>query len=189
MFEEVLIAGFGGQGIIFAGRLLCEAALAEGKQVACAVSYGPEMRGGTANSSVVISDEPIGSTVVTHPTVAIVMNGPSMTKFEPRVRPSGLLIVNRTLVHQESRREGIETTHVPASAMAGRIGNKDVANVVLLGVLLAARPVVSPGALREALDKMLPKGRADLRVMNDKALRMGMEWVKRSRLAVSTTGG
>lgn len=176
MLEEIVIAGFGGQGVIFAGRLLCEAALAEGKQVACAVSYGPEMRGGTANCSVIISDEPIGSLVVNRPTVAVVMNEPSLAKFEPRVKESGLLIVNRSLVSHESRRQDIQALYIPATELALHIGNKAVANLVLIGALVAVRPVVSAQAVMASLVKILPRFiGAGLVAINQQAFHMGLE--------------
>lgn len=183
MFEEILVAGFGGQGVIFAGRLLCEAAMLDGKQVACSVSYGPEMRGGTANCSVIISDDPIGSLVVTHPTVAILMNEPSMSKFESRVRPGGLLIVNESLVPYKSARGNIEGLYIPATEMAAQLGNRAVANLILVGALLAAKPLASETAVRASLEKMIGKTRPGLLATNEEALRAGRNRVEAMNLA------
>lgn len=183
MFEEILIAGFGGQGVIFAGRLLCEAAMLDGKQVACSVSYGPEMRGGTANCSVIISDEPIGSLVVTHPTVAVVMNEPSMARFEPRVRSGGLLIVNESLVPYKSTRGNIKGLYIPATGMAAQLGNRAVANLILVGSLLAVKPLASEIAVRASLEKMLGKGRLALLPTNEEALRAGRNRIEAMNLA------
>lgn len=186
MLEEILIAGFGGQGVIFAGRLLSEAALAEDKQVACAVSYGPEMRGGTANCSVILSDEPIGSLVVTHPTVAIIMNEPSMVKFEPRVGKGGLIIVNQSLVRYQSQRQDITALYIPATDLAMKMGNKAIANVILIGVLLSAKPVVAANTVSFVLEKILGKEQADLLKLNQQALRLGIvtgEYIKQAQTA------
>lgn len=176
MLEEILIAGFGGQGVILAGHLLGEAALAEGREVACAVSYGPEMRGGTANASVIISDEPIGSLVVSHPTVAVVMNEPSMAKYEPLVKTGGLLIVNKSLVPSRSRREDITVVYIPATDLALELGSKAVANLILIGALVARRPVVATAAMGHALEKMMAREHPDFLTVDQQALRLGAEW-------------
>lgn len=178
MLEEILIAGFGGQGVIFAGRLLSEAALAEGRQVARVVSYGPEMRGGTAHCSVILSDEPIGSLVVAHPTAAIVMNEPSMAKFEPKVRQGGLLLVNRSLIPYRSRREDITVLYISATDQAVKVGNRAVANLILIGALVAARPIVAAATLSAALEKILGKEHPDLLAVNREALRLGLNSVE-----------
>ncbi|MBI4289351.1 MAG: 2-oxoacid:acceptor oxidoreductase family protein [Chloroflexi bacterium] len=185
MLEEILIAGFGGQGVIFAGKLLCEAALADGKHVACSVSYGPEMRGGTANTSVIVSDDPIGSLVVSRPTVVIVMNEPSMAKFEPVVRSGGLLIVNETLVPRKAQRTDIKAIYVPATELAAQMGNRAVANLVLIGALTAVRPVASRAAVRSALERMVGKERPEMLGINQKALATGAGRVEDMHLAAS----
>lgn len=189
MFEEILIAGFGGQGVIFAGRLLSEAAMAEGKQVACSVSYGPEMRGGTANSSVIISDEPIGSLVVSRPTIAIVMNEPSMAKYEPAVRPAGLLIVNETLVSCKSKRDDITAIYISATDLATKAGNKAVANLILIGALIAIKPIVAAAAVSSAMKKILTKEHPGLLSLNDKALEIGLSRGNSKELVPAGSGG
>ena len=189
MIEEILIAGFGGQGVIFAGRLLSEAAMVEGKQVACSVSYGPEMRGGTANSSVIISDEPIGSLVVSRPTIAIIMNEPSMVKFEPQVRSGGLLIINQTLVSSKSGREDVDAIYIPATELATKAGNKAVANLILLGALVAIKPILSASSLVSALKTILTKEHPGLLALNEKALDIGLGRGSSLELVPAGSGG
>jgi len=176
MHEEIIIAGFGGQGVILAGKLLCEAAMLDGKHVVCSVSYGPEMRGGTANSGVIISDKPIGSLVVSRPTTAIVMNEPSMAKFEPKVREGGLLIVNESLVKSKSGRKDIETLYIPATDLAARLGNKDVANVVIIGALLKLKTVVTAKSLTTALAKALSQKHPEALATDEKAINAGIDF-------------
>ena len=173
MYEEVLIAGSGGQGIIFAGRLLAKTAMEAGWHVACAVSYGPEMRGGTANSTVIISSDPIGSLVVVRPTIAIVMNEPSLVKFEPKVAPGGLLIANQSLVTTISRRTDIKACYVPATRLAKELGKSAVANVILLGTLLTLRPVVAANTISQVLSQVLHSATEELRHINQQALELG----------------
>ncbi len=178
MLEEIVIAGFGGQGVILAGKLLCEAAMADGMEVACSVSYGPEMRGGTANAGVIISDRPVGAVVVTRPTIAIVMNSPSLEKYEPRVKEGGLLIVNQSMAENKARRQDIQVEYVPATDLASDIGNKDVSNVVMLGALLALKSVVTLKAIKSALDKALSKTRPELLENDYRALEAGIDFVR-----------
>jgi 2-oxoglutarate ferredoxin oxidoreductase subunit gamma len=180
MLEEIIIAGFGGQGIIFAGKVLSEAALIEGRQVACTASYGPEMRGGTANSGVIISDLPIGSLSVTSPTIVVVMNEPSMEKYNTLVRSGGMLVINESLVRSKSVRTDVQVVYVAATDLAASLGNKDVANVVIIGALLAARPVVLPATMDSALRKVLDKSHPDKLAANMRAIRLGMESAKRT---------
>lgn len=180
MHEEIIIAGFGGQGVILAGKLLCEAAMADRLQVVCSVSYGPEMRGGTANSGVILSDHEIGALVVSRPSIAIVMNGPSLEKFQHTVRPGGLLMVNQSLVRNEAGRADIEVRYIPANDLAEEVGNKDVANIVMLGALLGLRPLVSLDSIRSALEKALAKTRPELLEVDLKALVRGMDFVAKT---------
>lgn len=153
---EVIIAGFGGQGILFLGEILTRAAVLEGKQATWMPSYGPEQRGGTATCTVVISDEPIGSPVVADPDVAIVLNRPSMEKFEARVRPGGLLIVNRSMVEIAPSRRDIQVLEIDAVAEASALGRPQAANMVLLGALLASRPIVAVESVAQALALHFP---------------------------------
>ena len=134
--HTVILSGFGGQGILFAGQLLCYAGMAAGWEVTWIPSYGPEMRGGTANCTVVISDEPIGSPLIRNPKVAVVMSPEAMLKYEPLVQPEGMLVVNTSLVKDAPSRRDLCVIEVPASDLATELGNVKMANVVMLGALL-----------------------------------------------------
>ena len=129
MHEEIIVSGFGGQGALFAGQLLTYTGMDEGSHVTWIPSYGPEMRGGTAHCIIILSDDDIGSPIIRRPTVAIVMNPDSMDKYEPLVKPGGLLVVNSTLVRDRSKRDDIETIYVPANDLAVELGNVRMANV------------------------------------------------------------
>ena len=135
MFEGVLIAGFGGQGVLSTGQLLAYAGMVEGKHVAWIPSYGPEMRGGTANCGVSVSTTPISSPVVSEPTVLIAMNRPSLEKFEPWVVPGGLIMVNSSLIKIKVKRTDVRIIYVPANDLAEELGNSKVANNIILGAL------------------------------------------------------
>ncbi len=149
--HEIVIAGFGGQGTLFFGDVLAHAALHDDLQVTWLPSYGPEQRGGTANCTVVISDEPIASPVVADPTILVAMNRPSLDRFEPAVRPGGLIVCDSTMVDQAPSRSDVQAVLVPATAIANDLGSTRAANVVLLGALLAARPILSSESVRLAL--------------------------------------
>lgn len=153
--HEIIIAGFGGQGVLFLGEVLAQAALSEGREVTWLPAYGPEQRGGTAYCTVVISSEPIGSPVVSDPTVVIAMNRPSLDRFEPLVRPGGLIVCDSTLTGRVPERTDVQAVAVPATAIAAELGAARAANVVLLGATLAARPILTAESLRAALDGMV----------------------------------
>ena len=153
MHEKIIIAGFGGQGVIMAGKLLCIAAMTENKYVSHIPSYGAEMRGGTANCSVVISDTEIGSPTVPNPSIAVVMNKPSLTKFEPKVKPGGLLIYNRSLIDQKPKRTDITIVDLKANDISEAEGSTRAANMAAIGKLLALRPeIASLKSVIKALD-------------------------------------
>jgi 2-oxoglutarate ferredoxin oxidoreductase subunit gamma len=177
MLETFVFAGFGGQGVMFAGQLLAYAALEEGYESTWIPSYGPEMRGGTAHCYVVISDRPIGSPIVKHPPFAIAFNNPSFMKYEPMVAPGGLLAYNESMITQDSHREDIEYLAVPAATLAERAGNMKLLNVVLLGAVLAARPVLPVEAIHRALELHLPAKHKDKLEANYRALELGVELV------------
>ena len=143
MQEEMIIAGFGGQGVIMAGKLLCIAAMNEGKYVSHIPSYGAEMRGGTANCSVVISDEEIGSPTVAKPSIVIVLNTPSLTKFEPKVRPGGLLIYNSSLIDKKPTRTDITVVDLKANDISEAEGSTRAANMAAIGKLISLKPEIS----------------------------------------------
>ncbi|MHB8064097.1 MAG: 2-oxoacid:acceptor oxidoreductase family protein [Ruminiclostridium sp.] len=153
---ELIIAGFGGQGILSAGKLLAYAGMLEGKYVSWLPSYGPEMRGGTANCSVVISDEPVGSPILDSANVLIVMNGPSLEKFEKTVVQDGLIISDSSLVEAKPKRADVDFVGVPATQIASDMGNLTYANIIILGKLLAKTGIISKESFEAALKKVLP---------------------------------
>ena len=153
--QETIFAGFGGQGVLFAGQLLAYAGMSEGLHVTWIPSYGPEMRGGTANCTVILSEEEIGAPVISHPLSAVVFNVPSLAKYEPLVRPDGLLVVNTSLIAAQSAREDIRVLYIPASDIATVLGNIRIANMVLLGAYIAATDIVSLDAAKAQLDEHL----------------------------------
>ncbi|MCS7071387.1 MAG: 2-oxoacid:acceptor oxidoreductase family protein, partial [Anaerolinea sp.] len=173
MLETFVFAGFGGQGVMFAGQLLAYAAMDAGLEVAWIPSYGPEMRGGTAHCLTAISDRPIGSPIVQHPKVAIVFNNPSFEKYEPLVAHDGLLVVNISLVACTSKRTDLTEVLVPATQIATQLGSIRVTNMVLLGAALTARPVLPLEALYSALEKHIPAHRRNLLDLNLAAVRRG----------------
>lgn len=173
MHEEIIISGFGGQGSLFAGQLLAYAGMAEDREVTWIPSYGPEMRGGTAHCTVIVSDEPIGSPLVRRPSAAVVMNPPSMEKYEPLIKEGGLLVVNRSLVPGTSDRDDLRVLLVPANEIAEELGEPRTANIVLLGALVEATGVVSLEAVEEALEKHLRADRRHLLQPNIEALHHG----------------
>jgi len=179
MHEEVVISGFGGQGALFAGQLLTYAGMDEGYQVTWIPSYGPEMRGGTAHCTVILSDDPIGSPIIRNPTAAIVMNPPSMEKYEMLVKPGGVLVVNSTLVRARSARKDITAVYLPANDLAMEVGNVKMANVVLLGALLAVKPILSVKAVKHTMESHIPERRKHIIEPNKRALDRGIEYVQK----------
>lgn len=177
MLEEIIIAGFGGQGVMSMGQLIAYAGMLEGKGVSWLPSYGPEQRGGTANCAVVVSDEPVGSPLVTNPSTAIVLNNPSFGKFEHRVRPGGLLIINSSLVTRVSERRDIEIIEIPATDIAADLGNSKVANMILLGAFIEWTKVVSSDSIIESLKKVLSEEKHHLIEVNKQALTKGASLV------------
>ncbi|MEH7254064.1 2-oxoacid:acceptor oxidoreductase family protein [Neobacillus niacini] len=173
MLEEIIIAGFGGQGVMSMGQLIAYAGMLEGKGVSWLPSYGPEQRGGTANCAVVVSDQQVGSPLVTSPSTAIVLNNPSFDKFEPLVRPGGLLIINSSLVARVSERNDIEVIELTATDMANDLGNARVANMILLGAFLEHKKVVTSESIIESLKKVLSSEKHHLIEVNKQALNKG----------------
>ncbi len=156
-YEDVVMSGFGGQGLMFIGKLLAYSAMKEGRHVTWIPSYGPEMRGGTANCSVVVSDEEIGSPVMAHPRAAIVMNNPSMLVFEPKVQKNGLLILSSSMVTSPPTRSDLRIVSLPASELAMSAGNERAANMVMLGAYIEATGAVSKQTLIEGLKELYAK--------------------------------
>jgi 2-oxoglutarate ferredoxin oxidoreductase subunit gamma len=176
MQTEIILAGFGGQGVLFAGQLLAYAAMDHGKEVTWIPSYGPEMRGGTANCTVVISDEAIGSPNVRHPKAAIVFNQPSLEKYEPLVAPGGVLVVNASLISHTATRSDLTVVMVPANEIAEEIGDKRLTNMVMIGALVSILPVLPVEAIQTALGNHLPERHRRFLPMNILALQKGAEF-------------
>jgi 2-oxoglutarate ferredoxin oxidoreductase subunit gamma len=172
---NILLAGFGGQGVLFAGKLIAEAGLIEGREISWLPSYGPEMRGGTANCSVVLSDEPIGSPLVTEPDVLIAMNQPSLDKFIGDVVPGGTVIIDSTMIPSVPPRADVRIIEMPATRLAEEAGLKGLANVVLLGRLMKEIAPCGAEALDKALQKSVPPKRQHLLEPNRRALELGMD--------------
>jgi len=177
-YEDIILAGFGGQGIMFIGKLLIHGAMKEEKNVTWIPSYGPEMRGGTANCTVVISDETIGSPVITSPHSLIVMNNPSLDAFEPRLKEGGVLVMNSSLITRKVKRKNITVIGVPANEIASKIGDKRVANMVMLGAYVAHTKIVSKEKILEGLSDLLGEKKRQLFEVNKKAFEKGMEFGK-----------
>lgn len=175
MQTELVISGFGGQGALFAGSLLAFTALENGKHVTWIPSYGPEMRGGTAHCTVIVADEEIGSPVVRHPAGAIVMNIPSLERYEALVQTGGVLIVNSSLVDRPPARTDLVARMIPGNEIAEQLGDKRMANMVLLGGYLAIQPIFTLEQVGKSLEKHIPAHRRNLLPQNLEALRRGAE--------------
>lgn len=175
MTTQILIAGFGGQGILFAGKFLANKGLLEGRQLSWLPSYGPEMRGGTANCSVVLSDEPVGSPIVTKPDVLIVMNLPSLDKYEDAVVPGGVIFVDSTLIERKVRRTDVRAFYLPATQLAQANGIPTLANMIMLGKVLKECDFTSTDNIEESVRTVVSAKHADLFDVNLKALKLGFE--------------
>jgi 2-oxoglutarate ferredoxin oxidoreductase subunit gamma len=172
---NLLLAGFGGQGLLFAGKVAAYAGMMENKYVSWLPSYGPEMRGGTAYCSVCISDKPIGSPLILSPDVLVAMNLPSLDKFESSVLPGGIILVDSFLISRKVQRDDVGAFYIPATKLAEENGIKGLANVILLGKLLKEYGFCSEEALDKAIDKCVPKSREHMLALNRKAVALGME--------------
>ncbi|HEY8420759.1 MAG TPA: 2-oxoacid:acceptor oxidoreductase family protein [Thermoclostridium sp.] len=177
MVHEIILAGFGGQGILSAGRLLAHAGMLDGKHVSWLPSYGPEMRGGTANSSVVISENPVDSPVLYSCNELIVMNRPSLDKFEGLVEEGGIIIIDSSIVDRDVKRNDIVSFKVPATKIASDMGNMAYANIILLGKLIKERNTVTVENFEKALYAVLPEKKHNLIPEEMKALKIGMEYI------------
>ena len=175
METSIIIAGFGGQGVLFGGQLLAYAGMDAGRHVTWIPSYGPEMRGGTANCTVIIGDDPIGAPLVARPDVAVVFNQPSYDKCEPIVKPGGLLVVNRSIVTDTTERDDIEAVYVAANAIAEEFGTIKMLNMVMIGAMLQRRPVLELAVVTKALKEHLPANKAHLLEANLKVLQRGYD--------------
>ncbi|HAK61277.1 MAG TPA: 2-oxoacid:ferredoxin oxidoreductase subunit gamma [Nitrospiraceae bacterium] len=175
MYQDVMIAGFGGQGVLLVGKLLAHAGMLEGKHVTWFPSYGAEIRGGTANCTVIISSDEIGSPVVQNPSAMMILNEASYKKFEPRMKPEGSLFLNTSLIHEPPARSDLARIEVKANDIAESLGDIRVANMVMLGAFLKKTAVVSINSVLRALKQVLPPRRHALIPLNEKALKHGAD--------------
>lgn len=170
---QILIAGFGGQGVLFAGKFIANIGLIAEKQVSWLPSYGQEMRGGTANCGVIISDEPVGSPIVSHPDVLVAMNLPSLKRYENDVAPGGMIIVDSTLADEEIARDDVKVFRVPSTKKAKDAGFASLSNMILMGKLLKETDCFSLSLAEAAMKKVVPARKADLLGVNLKAVETG----------------
>lgn len=173
MTERILLAGFGGQGILFAGKFLANGGLVEEKQISWLPSYGPEMRGGTANCSVIISDEPVGSPIVSAPDTLVAMNLPSLDKYEDAVVPGGKIFVDSTLISRKVRRDDVSVFYIPSTQMAKTAGIPKLANMIIAGKLIKETKIMRADTVEEALKRVVSAKHADLLSVNLDAVNMG----------------
>lgn len=173
---QILIAGFGGQGVLFSGKFLANKGLMDHLQVSWLPSYGPEMRGGTANCHVILSEQPIGSPIITTPDVLIAMNAPSLQKYENTVAANGQIYVDSTLVRQPVGRSDVEVFSLPATQMANEHGLSTLANMILIGHVLENHPGLSFEGTEEVVQKLVPPSKAALVALNNNALRLGRDY-------------
>ena len=176
MENQIVIAGFGGQGLLFSGKVLAYAGLIEGRELSWLPSYGPEMRGGTANCNVILSDIPVGSPIVQKPDILMVMNNPSLDKYENAVVPGGKIFIDSSLIGRKVERADVEAYYVPATQMASDMGFPSLANMILLGTVIARTGCINPDSLSDALHKVIPARKANLYDANMQALQAGMSF-------------
>ena len=173
MTQEIIFAGFGGQGILFAGKVVAYAGMNEGKNVSHLPSYGPEMRGGTANCSVIVSDEPVASPVITDPTSLVVMNGPSLDKFENSVVKGGKIFIDSTLISRDVERNDVEVFKIDATNLANKMGLPKLANIIMVGKLVKETGLFTYDEIKKAVTKMAPPSKPELLQNNMKAFDTG----------------
>lgn len=175
--NQIVIAGFGGQGLLFSGKVLAYAGLLEGRQLSWLPSYGPEMRGGTANCNVILSDREVGSPIVSHPDILMVMNNPSLDKYEDTVQPGGRIFVDSSLISRKVRRTDVEAFYIPATQMAMDLGVPTLANMILLGALVKHTGCIRDDSLDAGLQKAIPPRKAELLSLNRKAIEAGKDYL------------
>lgn len=178
MIERIIIAGFGGQGVILSGKLLAYAGMIEGKNVSHIPSYGVEMRGGTAHCAVIISDREVASPLVPHPTSLIVMNKPSLTKFEGLVTSAGCIVVNESLIDQKVKRDDIRAYYIPANNIAEDAGSGRASNMVMIGAWIAVTGMLSVDDVKGSLGKVVSKRNIRYNDINVRAIDMGYDYIK-----------
>ncbi|MCX8058612.1 MAG: 2-oxoacid:acceptor oxidoreductase family protein [Spirochaetes bacterium] len=178
MHEEIILAGFGGQGILLLGKLLAEAAMEEGRNVSWLPSYGPEMRGGTANANVIISDDQIGSPIIIDSTIVVAMNRPSLEKFEKTLVKDGILFMNSSIIDIEPSRKDIKVYRVPANEIASNLGNLKIANMVMAGAIIEKTKLVNLDVFINVIKENFAGKKSNLLEINIKAIEEGMRSVK-----------
>lgn len=174
--ERIIVAGFGGQGVMMIGKLLAHSGMMENLNVSWLPSYGPEMRGGTANCNVILSENIVGAPVVTEATCVIAMNLPSLDKFESHTKAGGRLLINSSLIDRTAKRSDVQVLEIPVNAIANEQGSLKVANVVMLGAYIALSHVVKKETVLEAIEDVLGKSKRHLLDINVKALEEGMKF-------------
>lgn len=179
MREEIVFAGFGGQGIMFMGKAIAYAAMNESKHVTWIPSYGAEVRGGTAYSMVIISNDAIASPLIKEPTICVAMNSPSFQKYESKVKTKGLFIINKSLVDSEAKRGDIEILNIPITALAAEAGDHRIGNMVALGALLGKRKIIALESLINGLKDIISSTYYNLLGVNERAIRKGYEYGSR----------
>ncbi|MEZ7891975.1 MAG: 2-oxoacid:acceptor oxidoreductase family protein [Candidatus Wallbacteria bacterium] len=175
---HLIVAGFGGQGVLLAGKLVAEAGLQEGREVSWIPSYGPEVRGGTANCTVILSDKEIGSPVVENPDVIMIMNRPSMDKFLPKLVPGGICIYNKSIIEGFTPRSDVKMYPVPASEIADKVGSTKLLNMVMVGTFMESTKAFTEKSLSEALHHSISAKHANMIPMNEKAISEGSGFAK-----------
>ena len=178
MTYETIMAGFGGQGLLFSGKVLAHAALIEKKELSWLPSYGPEMRGGTCNCSVIVSDDPVGSPIIAHPNILMVMNEPSLDKFEDAVAPGGTIFVDSALIARKVKRTDVEVVYIPATQMAKDMNAVSLANMIILGAIVEKVKCVKYETVIEALKHTISARKANLLDLNLKAVEAGAKFIK-----------
>ena len=177
MTYETVMAGFGGQGLLFSGKVLAYAGLLEGRELSWLPSYGPEMRGGTCNCSVIVSDEPVGSPIIAHPNVLMVMNEPSLDKFEDAVAPGGTIFVDSSLIARKVRRADVDVVYIPATQMATEMEATSLANMIMLGAIVEKLGCVKSETMLDALRHTISARKANLLDLNLKAVEAGRRFI------------
>lgn len=176
MNKEILIAGFGGQGILFSGKFLAYEGLIDGKEVSWLPSYGPEMRGGTANCSIIISDSAVGSPIVSNPDLLIAMNLPSLDKYEAETKKGGQIFIDSSLIERKVERDDVETYYIPATKMASDEGLTGLANMIMIGHMIKKSGIIPEENIEKAMQKVVPPTKQNMFDLNMKAVKLGYNY-------------
>ncbi len=176
MNKEILIAGFGGQGILFSGKFLAYEGLIDGKEVSWLPSYGPEMRGGTANCSIIISDSAVGSPIVSNPDILIAMNLPSLDKYENETKKGGQIFVDSSLIERKVERTDAQVYYIPATRMASDEGLTGLANMIMIGHMIAKSGIIPEENIEKAMQKVVPSAKQNMFDLNMKAVKLGFNY-------------